>query len=358
MELYFILFYIHNEYVTLKYHIPCKFFMADIYTTLCNNQPLSDLPPYKKEAELALALVRAMSEENRTVFSLAQQQLNKWASKDMLAIPSSFKHRDVRAALSVAREIGFLPHQQQIILSQEFESDFARVWSLSAQLADLTLFDQLLPHALRLDITPLRCVQEIFDAKSDAIRWDLYNHLAQRNEIGRLKQLESHFNYLETSLLHEGFSPGEMMRTQLLFATKVICESIKNSSWETFEWLVNMAAVKPSSFLVNTVSGVCLRAPSVYLEKVFEMCSPHHFDLFSFFDDTDKSGKSTERLNDLLALVDRTNTECLEMLSSDLYPRNTTRRTAIAERAETLLQHARLSHAIEITDASHKKNKM
>lgn len=331
--------------------------MTDIYNALCNGQPLPDLPPHKKEAGLSLALVRAMGEGNHPVFSLAQQQLNECSSRNMSAIPSSFKHSVVRAALSVAREIGFLPNSH-IGFPQEFESDFVRVWSLSSQLDNLTLFDQLLPHALRLNITPLRCISLVFDAKSDALRWDLYVHLAQRNEIGRLKQLESHFNYLEKELLNSGSSPEELMKNQLIFVIRVMSESVRNNSWETFEWLADMASVNPSSFLVQMISGICVCAPGAYLDKMFEVFPSHHFDLFSFFDDTDKSGKSTERLDDFLALVDRTTSDCLERLSSPQYQRNTTRRTAIAERADNLLQHARLSQVVETGDASIKRIKI
>lgn len=316
--------------------------MTDIYQNLCNGEPLPDTPRIHLERGLCLALVRALAEDNTEVFSLAQKNLNELASRDMFAIPSSFKHRDVRAALSVAHEIGLLPYAGHIGIPQEFEADFVRIWSLSAQLDDLTFFDQLLPHAVRLNITPLRFPQQMFDAKSDAIRWDVYDHLAQRNDVERIKVLEGHWNFLESSLLNPPPSIKEMMGSQILGVMRFISTSIKYDAWETFEWFIKKAAVKPSTFLIQMLAGVSLNAPQAYLGKIFEAFPNHQQWIFHFFDDADKSGKSTERLDDLLAYVTQANEECLHYLVSEEYEKNTTRRIAIAQYAHDLLQHQTL----------------
>lgn len=325
-----------------------------VYQSLCNGEPI-DLPRYRMKSGLSYSLVRALAEDNTKVFSLAQKELNDLESQEMSAIPSSFKPRDVRAALSVAREIGLLP-QGHMGISQNFEADFVRIWSLSAQLDDLTFFDQLLSHAVRLDITPLRFPQQMFDAKSDAIRWDLYDHLAQRNDVERIKVLEGHWNFLESTLLNPPQSTEKLMESQTLGVMRFISTSITHDAWETFEWLIEKAAVKPSEFLVQMLAGVSLKAPQTYLDKMFEVFPNHHHWIFHFFDDADKSGKSTERLDHLLAYVTRANEECLHYLVSKDYEKNTTRRIAIAQYAHDLLQHQTLKDIVnKDSDASNPK---
>ena len=335
--------------------------MTDIYQTLCNGEPLPDTPRIHLEKGLCLALVRALAESNTTVFYLAHKELNDLATRgELSAIPSSFQHRDVRAALTVGREMKVLPHTGHIRMPQNFEADFVRVWSWAAQLDDMTFFDQMLPHAVRLNITPVRFPQKVFDGRSDAIRWDLYDHLAQRNDVERIKILEGHWNFLENTLLNPPQTPEELMESQIVNVMRFVSSSIKNDAWETFEWFMEKACVKPSAFLLQMVSGVALTARRPYLDKMFEVFPNHQQWIFHFFSDGDKSGQSTEGLDNLLAHASKASEECLRYLVSSDYERNTTRRRALAQYAESILQHQTLSATVGVdeTTTHNKKAKL
>lgn len=330
----------------------------EIYQALEQGAPLPDIARYTLECGLAVAMVEAISANNREVFSSAQTHLNKIATQNLTVMGSGYCHRDVRAAKSVAREIGFLPNDGYIPLPREFETDFIRIWSLSAQLDNLDLFDQMMGHAVRKGITPFHCPENNFDGKSDAVRWDVYKFLSQRNELGRLQQLESHFNFLQHTLSAPPLTVEQLMTSPLIVVIGVITESVTHEAWETFEWLVNTPSPTPTPFMLQMVSGMCLTAPPQYLDKMFEVFPNHQKWIFHFFDHDDKSGKSTVGLNPLLARVDHATDECLQYLVSEAYERNTTRRSCIAQYAQSLLQHRVLSNAVEIGAAPAKKVKI
>ena len=332
---------------------------TQIYQSLVEGAELPSLSRYVLEQGLARALVQAIAEQNMAVFGSAQSHLNTMATQNLTVMGSGYCHRDVRAAKSVAREIGWLPNDSHIPLPGEFENDFIRIWSLSAQLDNWDLFDQMLPHAVRKDITPFRCPENNFDGKIDAVRWDVYKFLSQRNELGRLQQLESHFNFVQHTLSTPPLTMQQLMsHPPLMVAIGIICESVKHEAWETFEWLVNTPLLTPTPFLLQMVSGMCLTAPPQYLDKMFEVFPDHHKWIFHFFDHDDKSGKSTVGLNPLLARVDHATDECLQYLVSEAYENNTTRRSCIAQYAQSLLQHRILSEAVDVGTASAKKVKI
>ena len=331
---------------------------TQIYQSLVEGTALPSLSRYALEKGLAYALVQAIAEQNTTVFGSAQGHLNAIATQGMTAMASSYCHRDVRAAQSVGRILGFLPSVGHIPMPNEFESDFVRVWSLAAELDDLTLCDQLFHHAVDLNITPLRFAENGFDAKNDAIRWDVYRHLAQRNELARLQEMEDAFGFLKHTLSVSHSALSQMMSSPVIGIIGMITHSVTSNAWDTYKWLLRMASSTPTAFVLQMVAGVCVNSDPKYLDEMFEVCTEQQQLIFDFFDTEDKSGKSTVALSQLLQHVDNCSCECLQYLVSDAYDRNTTRRAAIAQYAESVMQNKVLSEIVKDEGASSQKLKM
>jgi len=330
-----------------------------IYQALLDGSALPDITPYMLERELPLVLVHALGQKNAQVFAAAQKELNALGMAHAVAILSSYKHNDVHAVLAVAHAIGSELNTTPSLLRKPLENDFIRVWNLATQLDDLTFFDELFSHAIRLDITPWHFPEKIFDGSSKAIRWDLYDHLAKRNELTRLQGLEQHCNYLETILANPPSSPEEMMKgNPIVLASRVMCESVKGHAHDTFEWLVNLAKDKPCPFLLQMVSGVSVRTDPKFIQTLFDNFPNHQQYVFHFFDGSDKSGQSTEGLQQLLGFVDDCNETCLKYLASKEYPQDTARRTAIGQYAQSLIQKQVLSKTVKGKNHARKKVKM
>jgi hypothetical protein len=330
-----------------------------IYQALLDGSDLSDIMPYMLERELPLVLVHALGQKNAQVFAAAQKELNAVGMAHAVAIPSSYKHNDVHAVLAVAHAIGSKLHSTPSFAPNPLEHDFIRVWNLAAKLDDLTFFDELCSHAVRLDITASRFPEKMFDASSKAIRWDLYSHLATRNELTRLQHLEQHCNYLETVLANPPSSVEEMMKGHpIVLASRVICESIQGNAQETFEWLVDLAKAKPCAFLVQMVSGVAVKSSPNYLQTLFDNLPTHQQYVLHFFDSADKSGQSTQGLTQLLGFVDQCSPKCLKYLASKEFPQDTARRTAIGQYAQSLMQKKVLSKTVKGKNSERKKARL
>lgn len=347
---------VHSIIVSVNYFMEPNY--HTVYQSLLDGSALPDIPHSILERHLSLALVYALGQKNSKVFAAAQKELNCVGMANAFAIPSSYKHHDVHAALAVSHAIGFECNNPNL-LRNALEHDFIRVWSLSSQLDDLTFFDELFSHAKQLNITPMRFPEKMFDASTKAVRWDLYNHLSKRNEHTRLQNLEQHCNFLESVLANPPASAEEMMKGHpIVIATRVICESIKGNAQETFEWLIDLATAKPCPFLLQMVSGIAVRSTPNYLQTLFEKFPKHQQYIFHFYDDSDKSGHNPEGLTQLLGFVDRCSPKCLKYLTSKEYPQDTTRRRAIGQYAQSLMQKKTLSKVVKGKKTARKKVKM
>lgn len=217
------------------------------------------------------------------------------------------------------------------------DSYFLTVLEHASYLPSLDMFDQLsaIRHQFNFNCdppSPLTVLEHHWAFK-------ISNALCARNEGQRLIACTQLFEWFQHHCEHTSQFVQDIMCVSATYgASEVFALSL-----EVWRNSLNEEVLARNCSTVETVCNTCVAYDQMALfERVFETFPSHRNRMFSMWDYADKAGNSNKNLDAVLPYVEHLTTEQLQYLTSDAYATNTTRRAAIAEHAQHLLQRATL----------------